>query len=202
MKKSLRSIIFAGLYTILSLGLLSSCAYRFGSPERHIPGGYRLIAVPVFTNKTQEVAIETFFTQAMIMEVEKSSLAQVTSKEESQAILLGQVDQVSYVLGTEITPTTEGFGTTQSDKLPLGTVLAKEYRILIGAHVKLVRSSDMAVLWEGDVHGEKRYPAPVITKPVLNTANPLYNQSARMINIQDVAHDMMAEAYERLTENF
>lgn len=161
-----------------------------------------MIAVPVFTNKTQEVAIETFFTKAMIMEVEKSSLAQVTSKEESQAILLGEISQVDYVLGTEITPTTEGFGDNANDKLPSGTVLSKEYRILISAHLKLVRSSDMAVLWEGDVRGEKRYPAPVITKRVLNTANPLYNQSARMINIQDVAHDMMSEAYERLTENF
>lgn len=187
---------------MLCLALLSSCAYRFGSPERHIPGGYHLIAVPVFKNKTQEVAIESYFTHAMIMEVEKSSLAHVTSKEESQAILLGEITSVEYVLGTEITPTTEGFGTSAIDKLPAGTVLAKEYRILIGAKVKLVRSSDMAVLWEGDVRGEKRYPAPVITKRVLNTADPLYNQSARMLNIQQMSQDMMSEAYERLTENF
>ncbi len=177
--------------------LVTSCAYRFGSPERRIPGGYHLLAVPVFTNKTQEPTIETYFTQAMILEVEKSSLAQVTSKEESQAILLGEIKNLEYVLGTEITPTTPGF-----TDLPTGTVLVKEYRILMTTGMKLVRSSDMAVLWEGEVHGEKRYPAPIITKSVLNTANPLYNQSARYLNIQELSKDMMSEVYERMTENF
>lgn len=193
MKKTLSAVLMLSI----ACAFLSSCAYRFGSPERRIPGGYRLIAVPVFTNKTQEVSIESFFTQAMIMEVEKSSLARVTSKEESQAILLGEIKTIEYVLGTEVTRGTTGF-----EDLPRGTALAKEYRILITADIKLVRSSDMAVLWEGVVNGERRYPAPVITKNVLNTANPLYNQSARSQNIQLIAQDMMAESYERLTENF
>jgi hypothetical protein len=196
MKKSISSVVSL----ILVCAFLSSCAYRYGSPERRIPGGYHLIAVPVFKNKTQEVSIESFFTHSMIMEIEKSSLAQVTSKEESQAILLGEISNVEYVEGTEITPTTQGY------HLPQNTVLAKEYRIKISAQIKLVRSSDMAVLWEGAVAGEKRYPAPVITKTTLNaaqpTANPLYNQSARILNIQQVSQDMMTEAYERLTENF
>lgn len=191
-----KSIIFLFLLMVLS-GVLSSCAYRFGSPERRIPGGYHLIAVPVFSNKTQEVTIETFFTHSMIMEVERSSLAQVTAKEESQAILMGEITKVDYVQGTEITSETGGFET-----LPKGTVLSKEYRIIAEATVKLVRSSDRAVLWEGSVAGEKHYTAPVVTKEVLNTANPLYNQSARIQNIQVMAQDMMAEAYERMTENF
>jgi hypothetical protein len=192
MKKSISTVI---LFVLLALSL-SSCAYRFGSPERRIPGGYHLIAVPVFKNKTQEVAIESYFTHSMIMEVERSSLAQVTSKEESQAILLGDIMSVDYVLGTEIKPDTSGY------HLPANTVLAKEYRILISAQVRLVRSSDMALLWEGTVKGEKRYAAPLITRETVNTADPLYNQSARRQNIQQVSQDMMAEAYERLTENF
>lgn len=185
------------IFALIMTNIITSCAYRFGSPERRIPGGYHLIAVPVFTNRTQEVSIEKFFTHAMIMEVEKSSLAQVTSKEESQAILMGEITKIKYELGTEVTSKTEGF-----TDLPTGTALAKEYRILVESEIKLVRSSDMAVLWEGKVSGEKRYPAPVITKQVLNTANPIYNQSARMQNIQLVSQDMMAEVYERLTENF
>jgi len=193
MKKSLVVLLFLSLLS----GAISSCAYRFGSPERRIPGGYHLLAVPVFSNKTQEVTIETFFTHSMIMEVEKSSLAQVTPKEESQAILIGEITKIEYILGTEITPSTKGF-----ENLPKGTVLSKEYRIIAEANIKLVRSSDKAVLWEGNVEGEKRYPAPVITKEVLNTANPLYNQSAKIQNIQAMAQDMMAEAYERMTENF
>jgi hypothetical protein len=193
MKKSLVLLL---LLSVLS-GAISSCAYRFGSPERRIPGGYHLIAVPVFSNKTQEVTIETFFTHSMIMEVERSSLATITPKEESQAILMGEITKIDYILGTEVTPTTPGF-----ESLPKGTVLSKEYRIIAEANIRLVRSSDKAVLWEGSVQGEKRYPAPVITKEVLNTANPLYNQSAKIQNIQQMSQDMMAEAYERMTENF
>lgn len=196
MKKSLAALISRIFICSLMSSLIASCAYRFGSPERRIPGGYHLLAVPVFSNKTQEVTIETFFTHSMIMEVEKSSLARVTPKEESQAILMGEITKISYILGTEITEKTQGF------QLPLGTVLSKEYRIIAEATIRLVRSSDMAVLWEGNVQGEKRYPAPVITKEVLNTANPLYNQSAKIQNIQQMAQDMMAEAYERMTENF
>jgi hypothetical protein len=182
---------------VLILLFASSCAYRFGSPERRIPGGYQLIAIPVFKNKTHEVSIESFFTQAMIMEVEKSSLAKVTSKEESQAIMQGEITNITYEMGTEITNSVDDF----KDLAP-GTALAKEYRIVITADIRLVRSSDMAVLWEGSFSGEGRYSAPVITKSVLNTANPLYNHSARVQNIQVIAQNMMAEAYERLTENF
>ena len=185
------------LSALLLLALSTSCAYRFGSPERRIPGGYQAIAVPVFKNKSQEVSVETFFTQAMMMEVEKSSLARVTSKEESQAILLGEITSISYGLGTEVTSETEGF----KDLAP-GTALARWYTIYVTVDVKLVRSSDMAVLWEGAFNRERRYTAPIITKSVLNTANPLYNHSARIQNIQILSQDMMAEAYERLTENF
>src|SRR5690606_19261088 len=116
--------VFNLLAVLILSSLITSCAYRFGSPERRIPGGYHLLAVPVFSNKTQEVTIETFFTHSMIMEVEKSSLARVTPKEESQAILMGEITKISYILGTEITDKTEGF------HLPLGTVLSKEYRII------------------------------------------------------------------------
>lgn len=195
MKKTLSvTVLFALLSAVFSL---SACAYRFGSPERRIPGGYHLIAVPVFKNKSQEVSIESFFTQALIMEVEKSSLAKVTSKEESQAIILGEIRDVKYIMGTEITKDSKGF-----ENLPNSTSLAKEYTVEITADIKLVRSSDMAVLWSGSVSDQKRYSAPIITKSVLNTANPLYNQSARIQNIQLMSQDMMAEAYERLTENF
>lgn len=199
MKKS----IFTLLVAVLFSANLSSCAYRFGSPERRIPGGYHLIAVPVFKNKTQEVAIETYFTNSMIVEVEKSNLAQVTPKEESQAILLGEILSLEIIRGTEVSKKTSTAGSGGLyENLPVNTVLAKDYRIVVKAHVRLVRSSDMAILWEGSVTGENRYPAPVIAKQALNTANPLYNQSAKSQNVQLISQDMMAEVYERLTENF
>jgi hypothetical protein len=199
MKKNQMKKILPILTYSLTCFLMSSCAYRFGSPERRVPGGYHLLAVPVFTNKTQETGAETYFTKAMIMGIEKSSLAKVTSKEESQAIVLGEIRDLHYEPGAQISNQTKG---EQFQGLPSTFVLTKEYRVKAEAYVKLIRSSDMAVLWEGTFHGEQRYPAPLITKQVLNTANPIYNQSAHEINIQQIAQDMMTDAFERMTENF
>lgn len=186
------------LFTCIVLCLfISSCAYRLGSPEKRVPGGYNLIAVPVFKNSTQEVGVEAFFTQAMIMEIQRSSLASIRDKAESQAIIIGEVVSIDYTADAEVTSENAGFG-----DLPSGTILAKGYRVNVKVKVSLYRSSDMALLWTGEQTGEKRYPAPVITKQVVNSANVLYNQSAKIQNIQLLSRDMMLETFDRMTENF
>lgn len=177
--------------------MLSSCAYRLGSPERQIPGGYELVAVPIFKNKSQEVSIENIFTQAFRKELERSSLAKVVSKEESQAIVYGEIVSVKHVAGSEVTRSDSGF-----EDLPQGVVLSKEYRIYVTTRIVLKRSSDLAELWSGSFTGERRYSAPAITKQTINTANPIYNQSARLQYIQLIAEDSMAQAFEQLSENF
>ncbi len=182
---------------IVSALTISSCAYRLGSPERQIPGGYELVAVPVFKNKSQEVSIENIFTQAFRKEMERSSLAKVVSKEESQAIVYGEITSVKHVAGSEVTRSDSGF-----EDLPQGVVLSKEYRIYVTTKITLKRSSDLAELWTGSFTGERRYSAPAITKQTINTANPIYNQSARLQYIQLIAEDTMAQAFEQLSENF
>lgn len=189
LKRSL--IVFGGLCTLVS------CAYRFGSPERRIPGGYELVSVPVFKNKSQEVSVENIFTQAFRKEVERSSLAKIVSKSDSQAIVEGEITSVQYIAGSEVTRGDSGY-----EDLPSGVVLSKEYRIYITTQITLKRSSDLAVLWTGTFTGERRYSAPAITKQVISTANPIYNQSARIEHIQLIAEDTMTQAFEQLTENF
>lgn len=177
--------------------LFSACAYRLGSPEKKIPGGYTLLAVPVFKNKTQEVGIESYFTQSLIYEIQRSSFASIREKAESQAIVVGEITSVDYISGTEVTKDNKGF-----ESLPSEVILVKDYRIFVKVKLTLYRSSDMALLWQGEQTGEKRYPAAVITKQVTNTANPLYNQSAKIQNIQLLSKDMMIEAFDKMTENF
>ncbi len=193
----MRNFISLVLFCILTGATFTGCAYRLGSPERRIPGGYTLIAVPMFTNKTQEVGIESLFTQAMRKEVERSSLARVTSKEESQAVMYGEIVSIRNVSGSEVTKSDSGYG-----DLPIGVVLTKEYRIFVETKITLKRSSDLAVLWQGGFVGERRYSAPAITKQPINTADPLYNHSAIIQNIQLIADDSMAQAFEQLSENF
>lgn len=176
-------------------GSLSACAYRLGTGDRRLPGGYREIAVPVFSNLTQETGIETDFTNALIRRFSRSQVAKVVEKEIAPVKIEGRILKLTETSrfagkGGEITT------------LPSQTVLTTEYRLEVQALVVVKRTSDQAVLWQGNLRGERVYPAPRIGAAVLNSANALYNQSARKASIADLAVEMMDEAHDLMTENF
>ena len=180
------------------MAFLMGCAYHMGPQGRKIPGGYSLVAVPMFKNKTKTVGMEAFFTRAMIEEIEQSRLGQITDKEESQVIVEGVLDSVEVIKGSEISSDSGG----SFQKLPEGTTLAKEYRVVVRSKVSLRKTSDMSVIWEGIFSGERRYPAAIVTQQVINTVNPLYNHNAQVQSIRILAKDIMSEAYAQMTENF
>lgn len=192
-----RSASFALL--ILAPLLLVSCAYHMGDSDRQIPGGYRTVAIPVFQNKTMETGIETYFTNALVREFERGRIGRVTSKSEAQTTLEGSIDSVNYAVSTQIQ---QGTSPGQGAFLPLNTLLNTEYRILLVATLRLRRNSDQKILWEGSFPGERAYLAPQIGAEGINSANAVYNQSARYQNIQAMATDLMSEAHNRITENF
>lgn len=173
--------------------LSSSCAYHLGNASRSLPGGYRQVAIPVFKNKSQENGIEVAFTNNLISEFQRSKVARVVSKNEADIMLQGTVDRVDYIAGG---------ATTTGDFLPQKTVLATEYRIVISVTIRAIRLIDGAELWRGSFPGEVTYSAPLVTLPGVNSVNPLYNLSARRQNIESKSIDMMAEAHDRVTENF
>jgi hypothetical protein len=175
--------------------LVTGCAYHVGSGDRQVPGGYRAIAVPVFKNLSQEVGIEVYFTNAMIRELERSSIGRVSDKNDAQVTLEGAITSVTYVAGAPVSDALLG-------SLPQNTILNGEYRILLVGTVTLRRNSDQKILWEGGFNGERSYLTPRIGLPGLTGANALYNTSARYQNIEEMASDLMAETYDRLTENF
>jgi hypothetical protein len=181
--------IYFGVYFCF----LTGCAYRQGTPDRSMPGGYRWVKVPIFKNYTQEPGIELSFTNALIEEVQRSRVAQVV--EDSDISIEGVIEDVNYRLGGKRTSSDYAL-------LPEGAVQATEYRILILARISVIRGSDQKVLWTGQFNGERTYTAPQIASAVVNTANPLYNLSARRLNIKEVASDIATEAFDRMTENF
>ncbi len=181
---------------ILSL-LLSGCAYRLGPGTRSIPGGYKQISVPVFKNKTQEAGIEVAFTDSLIQEFQRSRIARVVDNALSEVAVVGTIDSIQYLPGAKRVA-----GDSASPYLPNGTVIASEYRILLSVTVKVVRQADGIELWSGSFSGERTYAAPQVTLAGVNSVNPLYNLSARRQNIDVMAYDIMAEAHDRITENF
>ena len=171
--------------------LLTSCAYRLGSPQKTLPGGYKQISIPMFKNLTQEPGIEVSFTNSIIQEFGRSRIARVVEPSQAEGLLEGEVTDLQYLSG----------GSTERS-LPSGSVLATEYRILLFVRVRLKRQSDKTILWQSDFTGERTYVAPQVASAGINTVNPLYNLSARRQNIEVMASEIMAEAHDRLTENF
>lgn len=179
-------------------GLLSGCAYSMGTGERRLPEGYQLISVPVFKNSTQEVGVEVPFTNAMIRELERSQIARVVPKSDAQVVLEGDIQKISYEVVNQVSCTPE----TCPIPIPLQTVLNTEYRVLVYTKMQLRRVSDSKILWSEEFNSQKSYLAPKIGLEGLNSANALYNHSARQENLSSMAVDIMAEAHGRLTENF
>lgn len=171
---------------------MTSCAYRWGSPDRSLPGGYRQVYIPVFRNLTPEPGIEVDFTNALRREFERSKIARVSDQQAADAEIVGEISSLGY------RPEAPKEGTT----LPTGTVLVTQYNIVLVVKITLKKKADQTVLWTGDFNSQRTYLAPQVTAAGINTVNPLYNLSARRQNIQVISNALMAEAHDRLTENF
>lgn len=177
----------------------SSCAYRMGSPDRSLPGGYKQIFIPMFRNKSMEPAIEVAFTNALILEFQKAKIGHVVDEKQAEILIDGVIERVDFNrVGAPVTSDPD----QSNNKLPIGTVRTSAYEIVIIAEIYLRKTSDNSILWSGRFVGSRSYSAPSIETAVINTVNPLYNQSARRQNIDAKASEMMAEAHDRITENF
>jgi outer membrane lipopolysaccharide assembly protein LptE/RlpB len=76
----------------LALALLAvgfaGCGYSF---RGNLPDHIKTVAVPVFTNKTAEPAVETFLTSAVVEAFASNGRLRVVKPEEADAILNGEV---------------------------------------------------------------------------------------------------------------
>ena len=177
------------------VGMLLGCGYEFGPRDRSMPGGYKKIAVPVFKNRTQEPIIETYFTNSLLGEFQKAKIVEVVPSNLADVIVEGEISQLKS--------SREGFlEPGDLSNLPQETYLATEYEISIECEIRVRRVHDGQILWQNLFRGKRVHSAAKITTPGLNSANPLYNLSARRQNFELLAQDLMAEAYARMTENF
>lgn len=185
---------FTTLFVYLLVGSFlfsSACAYRHGAPERTLPGGSQDIRVPMFKNLSQEVGIETSFTNALIDELSQSRVAQVNPQSEVE--VLGTIESVQYFpLGKKT------IGEIGSDQM----VLATDYRVVIVMGMVVKKHLDDKVLWADKFTGERTFSASQVSTPIVSSANPLYNLSAKRRNIAELAQDLVAEATDKMTENF
>jgi hypothetical protein len=155
------------------------------------------VAIPMFTNKSDEVGIETYFTNALRREFERSKVARLTNKDHAPVTLEGNIRSVEFSPTVQVLAG-QALGTT----LPGNTVLNTEYRVVLTAQLRLRRNSDQRVIWEQEFQRERVYTAPQIGADFINSADALYNQSSRLQTVAKLPDEMMEEAHDCLTENF
>jgi lipopolysaccharide assembly LptE-like protein len=215
---------------ILSAILIFSTAcatYHFGKGARALPGGYDRVSVPMFANKTQEVGVEPYFTEALRLEFERSHIASVTSEVDSQLVLEGIIESITYLQSNPITSqsttliTPHPFSVPQqvspgvvqpvpvTNPLPNYASIYAQYVVQVKILLNARKNSDHSILWSSEFVSSRPYNAPLLGTPALangtpglNTASPLYNQVSRVDTVSKLARDMMSEAHDRLTENF
>lgn len=175
--------------------LLNACAYNISSARKHVPGGYEHAYLAPFYNRTKLPGIEAYFTNSLSRELQRSEVAKITDKNNSQVTIEGTINNLSFA--PTAPETNKNLVQLQSD-----VTLFLEYRIYIEASVAVRRNSDNQIIWSGSFKGEKSYVAPQVGSAGVNTVNPLYNHSARHLQISQVAQDMMVEAVDRMTEQF
>ena len=196
--KQFLSLIFLLLTASVIQIFVTSCAYKLSSRTQLLPGHVKRIQIPLFKNKSTEPGIEVFFTNSIKNEALKSSVAKLQNLEnESEAILQGTINSIDIM--SEDTSVIEA---KNSKYLPSETVLATQYRVEANIDIQLKRKGSTEILWSGNFKQARNYSAPKISLPVINTANSLYNQSAKRQALDALSKDMMQAAFDRMLENF
>ncbi len=178
--------------------LLQGCSYKWGISKRFLPQGYRQLAIPVFKNDTQETGIEVFLTNALIRQFSLSKVAKVVSNDEAPIVIEGVIEKVKYAYESQVA----GGAGTALPQMDEDTFLTTKYRIYVTAQVKLKRRSDNKIIWQGRFTKERGYTSPQIESSIINSANAIYNLSARRKGIAQIAESMMVDIHDRMTESF
>lgn len=177
--------------------ILSGCAYKLSNKVDSLPNNIKSVYVPVFKNDSAETMVEAYFTDSLKSEVLRSGYAHVSNSEnEADAVLLGTVQSV------EITTDEQVIESKDTLYLPKDSVLSSKAKIKIKVQIVLKKKYSSEVLWSGEYAQASDYTPPQITLPTVNSANNLYNLSARKQVIQTMSKEMMQLAFDRMVDNF
>ena len=93
---------WAALVTVAALGLATGCGY---STQGNLPNHIKSVAVPTFRNKTEQPAVESTITAAVINAFVTSGKLKVVAADQADSILEGEVvgyDIVSVAVDNRI----------------------------------------------------------------------------------------------------
>lgn len=111
--------------------LVAACGYQFRGKQNNLPSDVKSIAIPVFKNKTNEIRIEQIFTDAVILQFNRSQMVRVVSESSADAVLTGTVERVQI-----------------NDVALTADDTSRQRRITVWVSAKLTRTRDGKVLWQ------------------------------------------------------
>jgi hypothetical protein len=111
---------------------LTACGYKVQSSVRNLPAGVRSLGIPTFNNLTSQYRIEQRITSAVLKEFTERTSIPVDSRSTGvDAVLQGEIRLIS---SSPVTYAVDAYGSA--------------FAVTVQVAVKLVRTSDSAVLWE------------------------------------------------------
>ena len=198
MKHSLSLVFFILTASVIQF-FLSGCAYKLSTKLEKLPGDVKSIQVPLFINSSTEPGIEVFFTNSLKNETLKSRVVKLVNEEsESDGILQGRIVDVDVLASDSIIDAK----TSNPKYLPRDNVLTSAYTVTVNVELILKKKGSSVIYWSGNFKQAQNYSAPGITLPVINTANNLYNHSAKRQTLDAISKEMMQAAFDRMLENF
>ncbi len=114
------------------MALLTACGYKVQSSVKKLPSGIQSLGIPTFSNSTSQYRIEQRITSAVLKEFSERTSIPVNSKSAGvDAVLQGEIRLISQ---SPVTYAVDAYGSA--------------FVVTVQVAVKLVRTSDSAVLWE------------------------------------------------------
>lgn len=134
------------LALILTFFLLSGCGYHTpGASDSWVGGDARVLYVNLFDNYTVEPYLENFITDAMVAELSRSRLLELTENPDLADVrLVGEV--------RDFTSSARAYGT--SDQIT-------EYRATMKVAVRLLSKNSSEIVWQKNLQRSEDYLATV-----------------------------------------
>jgi len=177
--------------------MLLGCAHKLSASSSALPGNVKIIQIPLFKNDSGEVGAETAFTNSLKTEALRSKFVRLKNEvADVEAILKGHIKSIEVIAEESV------IEAKNTKYLPSETVLATSYKVSVNIELNLIKKGSTEVLWSGSFSQAKSYAAPQITLPVINTANALYNHSAKRQTLDALSKEMMQAAFDRMLEDF
>lgn len=172
-----------------------SCAYKWGHGNKRLPENMTTVAVDFFENQTPETGVEEIFTNALIKELRRSGFAIVTDKSRAEGYFKGKI----LDLTTRGQTTTGGFLDSEGQSIP-GATLHTVWDVNGTVELSLFSTTDNRKVWSSTYRQHGSFRGALLRQFGLRSSNALYNQSLKEHSIQELAAELVEEAFDKMTE--